>query len=493
MKERYLIVIIVLLGLLVGGLYWKLTSQDESQGHALPPLPEPALQELLPLDEGEPLEESTTDLLQLGTNFIRFFWTPEDNKGPLTVLSDDPVTRAREELEWADAESIFSELESIGAQAYRQLAKADLMWAVIEPEDDQWNFAAADEVFLSSDGQSEPIVTLFAMQYASGTPPWITDPAKFDKTLGLEAQEYLEVLIDRYGEEVTYWEIGNEMDHWSVLDDSSAKSNVPSGRIPEVATGHSFTPVEQGKFYAQVAAFIRERDEDAVIVMPGLGGLHDYALEQWIPGVIEGGGTDWFDVVNYHHYGAWDEYLEEREALAALLQSYGIEDKPVWLTETGSTADPTLTNRTRYPNSERTQAADVFRRIVQAWGAGDELVLWHSFIGALDSPTNTWRGYALIDYHGESRMAHEAFTLLSEELVPFKSVERIEDVSAGQHVYRVTVADGAEKYVAWGEGRWRAPIGMSEYASVVMEVGSPVLWNTVHESIELTEEPVLVR
>jgi hypothetical protein len=49
-----------------------------------------------------------------------------------------------------------------------------------------------------------------------------------------------------------------------------------------------------------VADFIRARDPGAVIVMPGMGGLGDWVLNTWFGGVIEGGGSDWFDVINYH-------------------------------------------------------------------------------------------------------------------------------------------------------------------------------------------------
>ena len=58
-----------------------------------------------------------------------------------------------------------------------------------------------------------------------------------------------------------------------------------------------FTPQEQGAFLAQAAALVRQLDPDAVIVLPGTAGISDYHLDTWFPGVIQGGGTDWFDVV----------------------------------------------------------------------------------------------------------------------------------------------------------------------------------------------------
>jgi len=91
---------------------------------------------------------------------------------------------------------------------------------------------------------------------------------------------------------VKYWEIGNEMDHWRAADPTPAATTQskrsPRGLPPSYPLD-GFSPQEQGAFFAQVADFIRARDPDAVIVMPGMGGLSDYTLNTWLAGVIEGG------------------------------------------------------------------------------------------------------------------------------------------------------------------------------------------------------------
>ena len=109
---------------------------------------------------------------QIGLNFVRFFWD-DNRRGPAPAL------------DCYKPDVIFKDLDLLGAASYRQFVKADLLWDLVEPADGQWTFSNADAVVPHPD--FIPIPTLFAMQYASPTPPWERDPAKFQKTLGPEA------------------------------------------------------------------------------------------------------------------------------------------------------------------------------------------------------------------------------------------------------------------------------------------------------------------
>ncbi len=410
------------------------------------------------------------DKPQIGLNFIRFFM---------------------EDVGGADVrpEAIFADFQSLGIHTYRQLVLADLLWNVVEPQDDQWDFASADAV-LANPG-FEPIVTLFAMQYASPTPPWVKDPNQFEKTLGPEAQEYLAAIIERYGPYVKYWELGNEMNHWRAADPGEEPR--PGGNQPPVVPADGFSPQDQGLFLAQAAAFIRERDPDAVIVMPGMGGLDEYTLNNWFAGVIEGGGADWFDIVNYHFYPSWEIYGRQRAALQTFIDQNGLSNKPVWLTETGSTASPTLTERTAYPNSPESQAADIFRRIVQAYGAGDALAMWHTYIGSPDNPTNNWRLYGIISDEGELYPSYYAFKLLVQELIPFGQVETLSNDPRGVNAYRITTDAGETRYVLWGRGTYPVPAGMMQITSVISNPDGSFDWQAVPAQIELSPSPVLLK
>ena len=419
---------------------------------------------------------------QIGLNFVRFFWD-DNRRGPAPAL------------DCYKPDVIFKDLDLLGAASYRQFVKADLLWDLVEPADGQWTFSNADAVVPHPD--FIPIPTLFAMQYASPTPPWERDPAKFQKTLGPEAVHYLETVVRRYASHVTYWEIGNEMEHWRAADpgDGGLARQRRRERIPDSTPAEGFTPREQGLFLAQAAAVIRANDPDAVIVLPGLAGLDDYSLDVWLAGVIEGGGTDWFDVVNYHYYSNWESFVVRRPRLAAAMKRLGIDDKPVWQTETGSSSDPTLTLRTDYPNSAETQAADVFRRIVQGYGFGDSHVVWHCYVPSHPNPQSDWRAYGVRDPQGRPTLAGYAFRLLTDELIPWASVERLEADPRGKNLYRFTLPDGAQKTVAWGSGSYVVPAGVSRCASVVSSAAGLFDWKPVAsgDTLPLSPNPILLK
>jgi len=408
---------------------------------------------------------------QIGLNFIRFSWVHRSRHGG-PALSDA---------------HLLQDLAQLEVDAVRQLVRADLLWREVEPQDNAWDFSRADRILKSVPGT--PIVTLFAMQYASPTPPWAKD-GPFQRTLGPEARDYLDTVVRRYRDHVRYWEIGNEMDHWLAADPDAPERR--GGKPPPHRPAGGFTPAEQGAFIAEVAAFIRARDKDAVIVLPGMAGLSPYVLDKWLPGVVRGGGKDAFDVVNYHHYGPWQHAEDARGRLQAAIEALGLSDKPVWLTETGSTASPTLRHRTDYPNGPPSQSADIFRRTLPAWAAGDSLVLWHTHVSSPDRPNNVWRLYGLRRADGTMMPSWYTFKLLTHEVTPFAAVTPVGGLERGQHGYRIQRRDGGLRWVYWGKGEITAPKGSAHYTSVAPTSGGH-RWAPVQPRLQISDEPILVR
>ncbi len=107
------------------------------------------------------VEEITVTTPQLGLNFIRFFFGSEEHY----------------QLGW-----ILEDFGRLGVQACRQLIKGDVLWNVVENQDNEWDFSGIDQVITPG---IEPILTLFSIQYASPTPPWVDSPEEFQKTVGV--------------------------------------------------------------------------------------------------------------------------------------------------------------------------------------------------------------------------------------------------------------------------------------------------------------------
>jgi len=418
---------------------------------------------------------------QIGLNFIRFYWSDRPNALDTTTPHLQP-------------DAIFREFKDLGVQTYRQFVKADLLWDIIEPKDNQWNFAQADSVLTNA--EFEPIVALFRMQYASPTPPWATSPQQFQKKLGVEATDYLETVVKRYAPYVKYWEIGNEMAFWRAADPGSQTGKQLEGeeKLPASYPLDGYSPREQGVFLAQAAALIRKHDPDAVILLTGLPGLDDYGWGTWLPGVLETGGKDWFDIVNYHYYNGWEQFTLLRPKFQEQLKKLGLDKKPVWCTETGVTSNPKLTIRTNYPNSTETQAADIFRRIVSAYGHGDPFVMWHTYITNSDTGGN-WSAYGIRTEKANPQPSLYTFKLLTSELVPFTRVETISANARGVNAYKITTQTGAVKYVAWGAGNYTVPTGVAQMTSVIPQANGTFAWQPVQagKSIALSLNPVLLK
>ena len=425
---------------------------------------------------------------QIGFNFIRFY--ANDDEGPAGAKKK--VRTLNTSTPFVQPEAIFTDFDTLGVQAYRQFQQADLMWETIEPQNDKWNFTAPDAVLLNSQSESVPIVTLFRLQYASPTAPWITSPSGFQKSLSDDAKDYLSTVIDRYGASVKYWEIGNEMDHWRAADPGSTRGKET---LPASYPLDGFSPQEQGTFFKEVAAFIRERDDDAVIVMPGMGSIADETVKSWLGGVLETAGPDTFDIVNYHFYAEdWRTYAALRESFGTYLAANGLSDIPVWFTETGSTwsEDTARVRKQKSPASEEEQAADIFRRLIPAYGHGDSLTMWHTYIGSPVLAGNEWGGFGIIDDKGNKMRSYYSYKLLTDELIPFTKAETLSDDPRGVNAYAFTV-DGSKKYAAWGSGSYTAPTGTTQYASVVADAQGNFTWKDVSGPITLSSIPILIR
>ncbi len=384
---------------------------------------------------------------------------------------------------------LYPDFKTLGVETFRQLPSADLSWAKVEPTNDAWDFSRADEALMQA--EVEPIVTLFSAQYASPNSPWSKQEDGFQKTVNADTQDYLETVVNRYKNYVKYWEIGNEMDRW-VAFNPGAKRPTDTTNFPPVLPTDGFLPKEQGEFLAEVADIIRANDPDAIIIMPGLSGLSEYTYDTWLAGVLTTAGTTTFDVVSYHFQAPWVQLPPARKIFATKLETFGLGYKPVWLTETGSTSSPTLKTRTNYPNSESSQAADIFRRALIGFGHQDELVLWHGYQSS-EGSTNTWRDYGLVSPNGDKKLAYHAFKLFAIELLPFAKVEALEESPVGVNVYKITRQDKTVRYVAWGKGNWDTPHGTSSITSVLPDANKAYKWTPVPRTITLTNLPVLIK
>ena len=434
-----------------------------------------------PSEQSAPTASTTTpgstDLLSnyhLGLNFFIF-------KGGTGKAATMNSTRS------LAPDTTATDLASLHAEVVRQLTNADALWDTVEPREGAWNWTSTDSALQALSATSEPIVDLFAMQYASPNAPWKTT-GTFEKTMTPEAETYLRAVVGRYKDIVKYWEIGNEMDHWRAADPgvTAPKNLSADSKLPQLKPTDGYSPEDQGKFFAAAAAIVREIDPDAVMVMPGMASVDSFQTGTWLPGFVKGAGTDGFDVVNYHDYQSWDGMQSRFNALHTAMQTLGISGKPIWLTETGSTTDATLAQRTNYPNSTTTQAADVLRRLLTALSNGVNVAIWHTYFSSPSlNGTNAWRGYGLRDENGTQYPSYSAYQALGESF-PATSVQNISTTS-GMYVIKITPVSGPVAYAVWGSGTWTVPTGLtSQYtisSTAVAKTAAPAAGSSVTLSV----------
>lgn len=431
-----------------------------------------------------PVIASRPSKIQIGIDFPSFYGSGsalDQDAAKGAQITTNPLTQPS---------TVLPDLESLGLHYLRQITGAEPLWSNIE--NNNWNISLADPVIQASN--LEPIIIFFAYQYASGTPPGETDPAKFQKTLGDEGKSYLLEVLTRYNSSSTkyirYAELGNEMDHWQALENGGDADGLPAC-VPE-----SYSPQEQGIFLKQASDYIKSINPNITILLPGMSAVASYALETWLPGVIQGGGSGFFDIMNYHCYDRWQSCEQNIINLKTKMAELGI-NKPIWLTETGSTSDPTNNSRTQN-NSDVSQASDIFRRALPAYAHGVQAVSFFSYYdNPEDDPNNsTFFGFGIRTITGEAKPSYYSLKLLVSELIPFSTVTDLStDSSSDTRTYKINTDAGHTKYVMWGSGSTTVPAGMSQMTSVFPNNSGEFTWQNVTpgQTLTLSEVPYLLK
>lgn len=386
-------------------------------------------------------------------------------------------------------ETIFGALDALGIQTYRQLQSADLVWSSLEPGDGVFADAESEEVLAW--GEIEPEVTLFEIQYASPTPPWCSDKSDFQKFMGTDAYRYLDHIIDYFGDQVRYYEVGNEVYHWTASEPPQSEAGIES--MPDCYPVDGYWPAEQAVFLEEASRYIKIGDPDAIITLPAINNNDDLSND-WMREVIRTApDTEWFDIVAYHSYVSWSKLYSIRPALTELVQELGIDSKMIKMTEGGTSSDPEKTKKTDYPNSEETQASDIFRLPVISWGFGDAAFIWHSYIAAPANEDGSSFSCEVVNSDGTWRPSAYTVQLMTENLLPFKEVA--DYTVGGQYRFRVTTTADETRWVVWGEGHLTVPAGVTEWTPVLPDLDGNFGWadTSPGELLDLTETPILLR
>jgi hypothetical protein len=272
----------------------------------------------------------------------------------------------------------------------------DFSWPTIEPSNNSWNFGPHDTLANDLDAAGINMVGILlwtpnwaATQSDAGPDgrsldqrpfgwyaPVPRDPALDQIVLsaassppqGLDLAwddpnnhwgNYVYTVVSRYGDRVKYWEMWNEPE-WDYF---------------WTGTSTQYKQLLKVGYQATKAAC-----PDCTVLF---GGLHYWANQDyywWVlsqlhsdPGAAS--NNHFFDVMSVHMYSRSENAYSVITSIRARMANYGVDDHPIWLTETGVPVwgdAPAYNPKYDYAATQDEAAAYVIQSYANAWAAGVE-------------------------------------------------------------------------------------------------------------------------
>ena len=346
--------------------------------------------------------------------------------------------------ETTDIDDFLTRLNETGTKAMRQMTYADVYWKDVEPTDNNWNFVTSDSAYFNSFNIT-PVGELFSIMGNDTIGiqvPWkaCTNPITCywnPATDSLETKDYISTVINRYKTVTKYWEITNEFEN--------------------VGKPRGLPMMQKRDFLQYCYNWIKQTDSNANVLLPALLGTYGYPIESgyaWLRTFLSIGGGNSFDIMNYHDYNSWWTLPLHYDSISTVLNDFGNNSKPIWITETSISSVDSSPITPDYSSVDE-QAADVWRRLSLLWAKGAEVVFWHSHWSSGD--LTGWGEFGLLDHWGNKKKSFHSYRLLMDKVANFSSVSALtygnitnDNDSGGNGTWAIEfVVDGQKKWLLW--------------------------------------------
>lgn len=251
-----------------------------------------------------------------------------------------------------------------------RLWDAYVAWKHLEPERGKWDFQTLDKYLALAEEAGIDLVLPLGLSpaWASARPnePSSYDPGNAAEPRNIEDwRNYVGHVARRYKGRIKHYELWNEVNVKGFYSGSQEKL------------------VELARVAYQT---LKEVDPSIIFVSPSVVGEGHHP---WLDRYLAKGGAKYLDAVGYHFYmpkAPPEAMLTLIRQVKNVMKKHGLEDKPLWNTETGWWIDNnTNTPRTRAVppgwvkvDSERA-AAYVARALLLSWTAGVSRIYWYSW------------------------------------------------------------------------------------------------------------------
>jgi polysaccharide biosynthesis protein PslG len=241
--------------------------------------------------------------------------------------------------------------------------------------------------------------------------------------------EFVAHIVDRYKNDISIWEIGNEpeaADFWK----------------PEP------NPLNYTELLKEGYTKAKEADPECTIIgFSGVSSAWDFLSE-----VIGYGGLEYMDILGLHPYCYLDatyksifEISDEFLIIDSIKAAMAEEKKelPIWVTEIGYPTNPG-----EYGVSEKRQADILVRTYISLLAAGIGQVSWYTIPDSGIDPENDENHMGLADSGLVPKDAYRAYSVMTEFLSPRR---HIREIDAGDKIKAFLFTDPFFKsvLVAW--------------------------------------------
>lgn len=329
-----------------------------------------------------------------------------------------------------------------------------ISWSSVQPTPDTFNWGGTDATITAAalENQLHLIVTI------TSAPSWAAEYPNgpiYEDQLDAFA-EFVYRLVERYNGNgvndapgspvVTYWEFYNE-------PDANNGNEVPH---------HAYWG-NYGDKYAEMLSVVypavKAANPHAKVVFGGIA--YDWFVDQggqfvreFLDDVLDAGGGDYFDIMNFHSYPAFSHYwanqgpglYEKAQHIREKLQERGL-DKPLINTEAGWHSD---IDDPHHPSTPEIQARYVTQLIAQSMAADLDIMIWWM----LYDPGSFYPNYGLVTREGERKPAFYAFQTAAAQFntAHFERLLTVEEMGGATDMQAYKFIDyvyNRRMYVAW--------------------------------------------
>jgi GH35 family endo-1,4-beta-xylanase len=362
---------------------------------------------------------------------------------------------------------------SMAWEAGVRTARIQINWAAIEYEEDEYTWGYVDTLvnpLLERGFAVHAVLTLppeFRRATSDGYMPadihlaWDDPDNQWARWIGAVAEHYRG--------RIASYEIWNE---------------------PDLDIFWNGSPGQYFELLRSAYPAIKANDPDAIVVMAGMAVFAD---RQFFPEVLRSIATYpesphnnyYFDVISAHFYTNPDLLYQELLNIQGLLSRYGMEDKPIWLTETGVPLpdqgfDPASTPAVL--GNEEQAGWFILQCFANSLAAGVERLMIYRFQDT-DQPIEPIR-YGMIRRDLSERPAYRAFRVASTYLDSESHVSR--QVINGATIVRFVQPGGGRMTVLWANDERTTPVQLeAHHARAVL-----VNWDGATSYIDAEQDDV---